>query len=173
MDRLRIYLSTILLITCPVNYAGWSAALEYHEMTGEKLSYARSQPTNTTRKLRKPYNNLSAVLTVGCRAVGTKVFLLLDSPVRFENTSSSGDVQLVPIRIKWDDTINTEYVYYKNGSEHLEFVETRAIINRIDTAKTALIEIKLPETGDAFFRVSLAGSAKALAKMRNKCPPTN
>lgn len=172
----------VLLVVVLVGYGGitatedqaqsWSYFTSKDEMTGEVQAYATSPRTTATQTMDFPYRGVEGWLGFGCDGQSEWAFIGFDEQPNLTKTEpQSGNYSTFSTRVRWDDNVQTVRMRQEWGSRFLHFRSGAKAIANMRQASTVLVELNWYGAGNdqTYFRFTLNGSAKAIARARQRC----
>lgn len=150
--------------------AQWTTTSTTDEMTGATRHIAMSDPTEPTREMDFPYQDLEGRIVVACEGGAEMAILYFTKRPNLTDTdygASGGPA--VDTRVKFDDKIKDLRVRHESGRQSLTIAGDTFFIRDVMESSTALVELPWYGHGDVYFRFSLTGSVEAIQSIRSRC----
>lgn len=147
----------------------WSTRTSSDQMTGEFSAYASSPISFPTEVMSFPYSDVRAWLGIGCKGQREWAYIGFSASPNLANTSTEDGYSLIYTRIRWNDVVENIKLRQDWGSDFIHFTDYASTIRKIDSSKTALLELQWYGQQQTYFEFSLNGSSKALEEIRSKC----
>ena len=155
----------------------WNVTTVKDPMTGKIQVFAMSSAVPPQKRMGFPYQNTRAWLGVGCEGKSKSTFndtsewafIGFTTVPNLRNTEIRDGYSIVRVRVKWDDTIETEALTQEWGDKFLSFLSDSYVIQKIQESNYMLLELNWFGEGMVYFKFPLKSSAKAIKEMRRKC----
>lgn len=147
----------------------WRQSTSKDEMTGKQSSYASSPRAASTSPMEFPYGGTKAWLGVGCDGQSEWAYFGFTEAPNLNNTDTKDGYSVVTTRVRWNETVESTSFTQKWGAAFLHFRDDKSAISKIAGAKTVLLELDWHGQRTVYFEISLNGSSKAIADMRQQC----
>lgn len=177
----KILIGAVILALCTLAYSpargDWSVRTTTDDMTGESSVLAASSFTESVRPMSSPYTGVMVRMYATCtlRDDGSPFFwgyLHFTTAPNVTNSKREYGVRVVPITMRWDsgEILVGEFTQ-DSGSKFLapfdlppaEFVENARVHN------TLAIQLSWHGQNRPVFKISMAGSSKALTQLAAAC----
>jgi len=167
-NKVIVLIIVLVALSLPV-FAQWDVSNSTDEMTGKVTTYCSSPSTYPTKSMDFPYSDTRAWLGVGFDGVTEWVYIGFTNQPNLLNTNTEDGYNAISTRIKWDDDLLNESFTQTWGAKFIHFVNDEIAIQNIMKSNTLLVELNWHGNGKTYFKFNLAGSSKAIAKMRSSC----
>lgn len=165
---MRVLLLLVLVGSASDAKAQWETETVVDEMEETAAYYAYSPPTEPTRTLSPPYNNLRVKLVYACNSEAEWSYLYFNTSVNVQGEYDSNGAETFSGRIKWDDEIETYQYRSRPGSDTAHFTNG-ARPDKMMKHSRALVEVPWYGTESVYFDVSLTGSTAAINEIQAEC----
>lgn len=167
-NKLIIVILILIAFNMPV-LAQWDVSSSTDEMTGKATAYCSSPSTSPTKRMDFPYSDTKAWLGIGCDGDTEWIYIGFTTQPNLLNTDIEDGYNVISTRIKWDNDLLVESFTQTWGAKFIHFRNDEIAIQNVMKSNTLLVELNWHGNGKTYFKFNLAGSSKAIAKMRAMC----
>lgn len=148
----------------------WNTSLQLDEMTEEKVFFASSPITHTTKPQPSPYNDLHSWVYVGCKDDTPWVHFAFSTLPEFSEFQNKLGKKQITTRFKWDDSIKTTTFKQDNGKKYIYNVRHSGhILQWLQAHDELLLEINWYGLGNIYFRYNLENAQKTISETLISC----
>ena len=166
INVMKLIFSSILIVLSLPLLSQWDNSNSTDEMTGEVSAHCSSPLFSSTKSMDSPYSDTKAWLGIGCDGVSEWVYVGFTNAPNLLDTDTQDGHNVFTTRIKWDDELTSERFTQNWGAKFIHFKKDESAIQNIINSNTLLVELNWHGSGKTHFRFNLAGSSKAIAKLR-------
>lgn len=169
MKNIYVILATLLLLIASPAHSGWKVSSKNDIMTGELSAFAISDWVPSVEPMGLPYNDVEAVLGVGCSGYKTWAYIRFTESPNILNDKTKDGYNLVPARLRWGSRIKKMVLFQEWGGYSLGFRDDDEVIDTIKRSPDMLLELKWYGEGATHFKFSLEGASEAIESALALC----
>lgn len=149
----------------------WRSFTSVDEMTGEVSSYAVSESVYPNKIMDSPYGNVTSWLAMGCKNRKVWAYIGFSEILNLTNgkISYGGSGKDIPVRIRWDDDVESIELWQSFNSTTLFFSNDEQVVRRMKSASSMKLELQWYGNGAVYFQYPLKGSSKAISEALSEC----
>lgn len=147
----------------------WNTTESKDKMSGKKSSYALSPTITPVKKMKFPYNSVTASVGVGCDKDSEWAYFNFSQSPNLTGEETKDGYNVISTRIKWGKESEHVTLIQTWGAPSLHFRDKKYAISKIIASNSILLELDWHGSPGTYFEFPLRGSSAALKKIRASC----